>query len=152
MLYKAAIDEEKDVRPQNGMLDLLRIEEIFLDLLRTSMSLKSMPMPTLQDSGVFIDDSNNVTLGVPLQDDEPKGESLFSGKTFRIDTDVRFTPHLSEVLGGDTREFFGKVKAGVSIDFLDPLLHRRYLSTEIETWHKPNGDSAVFMNFVIWGK
>jgi len=85
------------------------------------------------------------------ESDEPQGESLFSGNIYRVDVDFRFTPHFSEMNGGDVREFFGKVKAGVSVDFLDPLLHRRYLSTEIETWHKPDGDSAVLMNFVIWG-
>ncbi len=83
--------------------------------------------------------------------DEPQGESLFSGKIYRIDTDVRFTPHFSELVGGDGRQFFGKVKAGVSVDFFDSLLHRRTFSTEIEAWQKPNGDSAVFMNLVIWG-
>ncbi|MEM7262720.1 MAG: hypothetical protein AAF488_12075 [Planctomycetota bacterium] len=84
--------------------------------------------------------------------DEPAGQSLFAGRTYRVDSDFRFTPHFGDLTSGRGRDFFGKVKAGVSVDFFDPLIKRKYLSTEIETWHKPNGESAVFMNFVIFGK
>lgn len=78
-----------------------------------------------------------------------EGVSLFSGRSYSLDTDFRFTPHVDELARGEFREFFGKIKTSVEIDFKDPILLDTYLSTELEAQFKTNGDVTVFLNFVL---
>ena len=56
MLYKAAIIEEKDSRGTDELMNYVRIQEIFLDLLHVSETIKSLPMPGLDEPAPLQDD------------------------------------------------------------------------------------------------
>lgn len=91
----------------------------------------------------------SVELSAAKEEEATEGESLFTGRSYALDTDLRFTPHVSELAGGGIREFFGNIKASVECDFRDPILLDTYLSTELEAQFKTNGDVAIFLNFVL---
>lgn len=88
----------------------------------------------------------------PEEDAEPKGRSLFQKDTYSIDTDLKLRPSLSAVVSGEGyREALGKVAATIEIDFMNEILHKRYMTTEFELAIDTDNRASFFVNFVIFG-
>ncbi|MFN0060588.1 MAG: hypothetical protein ACKVX7_19200 [Planctomycetota bacterium] len=83
---------------------------------------------------------------------KPPGRSLMNGRTYRLDSDFKFTPHVGDLITGDMREFFGKLRGSVRVDFYNPMLQRPYLGAELEASLKPDGQSIVMFNIILYGK
>ncbi len=73
-------------------------------------------------------------------------------KFYRWDTDLRFTPHFSELPEGNLRAFLGKLKGSVEVDFYNRTTGERTWAMELEGQHRPNGDHAVFFNIIVFAK
>ncbi|MFQ5653594.1 MAG: hypothetical protein ACE5GW_02550 [Planctomycetota bacterium] len=84
-------------------------------------------------------------------EEQSTGDSLFSGERCRFGSDLRFHPDLSSLSQGESgRDAFGKVSAALSVDFLTPILERRYLTTELEGSFNPDGSVGVFFNIILY--
>lgn len=98
------------------------------------------------------DDPVSGTLTLAPDDfEKPLGESLFKGRIYRINTDLKVKPRLREV-GTNFREFAGEVGAAVGIDLFTPILEKRYLGAELETTYDEEGRAGFFVTFKLYGR
>lgn len=79
-------------------------------------------------------------------------EPFFEGKSFKLNTDVRFRPRVHKLLENESfSEVIGKTGVTFEVDFFSDVLRRRYMKAELESTLRPDGETGVFFNLVIYG-
>lgn len=85
----------------------------------------------------------------PEESEKPLGDSLFRGRSYRVNTAVKFRPRVDRYDEG-FREILGEVGGRVEVDFFTPILERRFLGTEFEATVDEEGRTAFFVTFKLY--
>lgn len=87
----------------------------------------------------------------PEERERPLTDSLFRGRLYRLNTDLKLRPNAHSILRGDSyREMLGEIGAKIEVDFFTPIIERKFMSAELETSVDEDGDAGLFVTFTLY--